>query len=354
MKGNSSYHMIAEPGKPEIIETSVFDAPRELVYKTMMDPKLVPRWWGPRNLTTTVDKMDMRPGGVWRYVQRDADGNEYAFNGVYREIAPPERFVGTFNYEAMPGHESVGTTIFEEQDGKTKVTSKTVFQSVEDRDSMIQSGMETGARETMDRLAELLDEIQTGQLETIPSSAKTTELVITRVLDAPRELVWKAWTDCELVKQWWGPKDFTSPSCRNDFRVGGKSLYAMQAPEGKEVWSGKTIWSTGTYREIVPMDRIVSTDSFADEKGNIVSATNYGMNADFPLEMLLTVTFEDYEGKTKLTLQHVGFPSEADREGARSGWNESLDKLAEVLTKLKEETIMTESADSDVQQQITT
>ncbi len=165
------------------------------------------------------------------------------------------------------------------------------------------------------------------------------ELRITRVLNAPKELVWKAWTDCELVKQWWGPKGFTSPSCRNDFRVGGKSLYAMKAPPGKEVWSGKTIWSTGIYREIIPLKKIVVTDSFADEKGNIVSAKYYGMNPEFPLELLVTVTFEDHEGKTRLDLHHVGFPSEADRDGAREGWNESLDKFAEVLSKLKEEAI---------------
>jgi uncharacterized protein YndB with AHSA1/START domain len=115
--------------------------------------------------------------------------------------------------------------------------------------------------------------------------------------------------------------------------VGGKYLYAMKAPMGKEVWSGKTIWSTGVYREIIPLKQIVSTDSFADENGNIISAKHYGMNANFPLEMVLTVTFDDYDGKTKITLVHVGFPSAADRDGARDGWHESLDKLEQILLK---------------------
>jgi uncharacterized protein YndB with AHSA1/START domain len=127
------------------------------------------------------------------------------------------------------------------------------------------------------------------------------------------------------MKRWWGPKGFTSPYYKIDFRVGGKFLYCMRSPEGKDYWG------TGIYREIVPQEKIVFSDSFADEKGNVVPATQYGMSADFPLEMLVTVTFEEIEGKTKLTLRHVGIPAGADRDGANVGWNQSLDKLAEAL-----------------------
>jgi uncharacterized protein YndB with AHSA1/START domain len=151
--------LTAEPGKPEIVMTRVFDAPRDLVFKVNSDPNLIPQWWGPKSLTTTVDKMDARPGGVWRFVQRDADGNDFAFNGVYREIVPPERVVDTFEFEGMPGHIILETVTFEEYDGKTKLTVKSLFQTVEDRDGMLKSGMEKGATETMDRFAELLKEI---------------------------------------------------------------------------------------------------------------------------------------------------------------------------------------------------
>jgi uncharacterized protein YndB with AHSA1/START domain len=99
----------------------------------------------------------------------------------------------------------------------------------------------------------------------------------------------------------------------------------MRSPEDKDYWS------TGIYREIIPQERIVFSNSFADEKGNVVPATQYGMSSDFPLEMLVTVTFEEIEGKTKLTLSHVGIPAGADRDGANVGWNQSLDKLAEGL-----------------------
>ena len=157
-------------------------------------------------------------------------------------------------------------------------------------------------------------------------------LVIERVFDAPRELVWKAWTEPELVMRWWGPKGFTAPAAEIDFRVGGKILFAMQSADFND---GRPIWSTGVYREIIPYERIVCTDSFADEKGNVVPATEYGMTPDFPLEMLLTVEFEDIGGgKTKLTLRHEGLPAGEMTEGAGAGWNESLDKLAESLAKV--------------------
>jgi len=158
----------------------------------------------------------------------------------------------------------------------------------------------------------------------------STELVITRVFDAPRELVWKAWTEPEHLMRWWGPKGFTAPAVEIDFRVGGKVLAAMQSPEFNE---DRPIWSTGVYREIVPFERIVCTDSFADEHGNVVPATYYGMEADMPLEMLITVTFENLGGKTRMTLRHEGIPAGPEREGANQGWSESFDKLAEYLAK---------------------
>ncbi|MEX1254889.1 MAG: SRPBCC domain-containing protein [Dehalococcoidia bacterium] len=160
-------------------------------------------------------------------------------------------------------------------------------------------------------------------------SAMQQELVIERVFDAPRDLVWKAWTDPELIKQWHAPKGFTAPFCENDLRVGGKYLNCMRGPAGSEF--DRDFWSTGVYREIVPMERIVCTDSFADENGNVVPASHYGMEGDVPLEMLVTVTFEEQDGKTKLTLRHAGMPAGEHRDGAGQGWSEFLDKLAAVL-----------------------
>ncbi len=141
----------------EIVMERTFDAPRELVWKLWTDPELIPHWWGPKEYKTTVEKMEVRPGGVWRFIQRDPSGNEYAFSGEYREIVPPSRIVHTFNFEPIgPGHELVESVTFEEQDGKTKMTSKAMYKSLEDLEGMVSSGMERGANETMERFAELL------------------------------------------------------------------------------------------------------------------------------------------------------------------------------------------------------
>ena len=137
--------------------TRVFNAPREVVFKTMMDPALIPQWWGPRRYTTAVDKMDVRVGGKWRFVNRDkTDGSEHWFNGEYREIVPNERVVQTFEYEPFPG-ESVETMTLEDLGGsRTLVRVRAVYPSKEAADAMVKGGMEEGARETYDRLEEVI------------------------------------------------------------------------------------------------------------------------------------------------------------------------------------------------------
>jgi uncharacterized protein YndB with AHSA1/START domain len=154
------------------------------------------------------------------------------------------------------------------------------------------------------------------------------ELLVERVFDAPRELVWKAWTEPGYLKRWWGPKGFTAPAIEIDLRVGGRYLYGMRSPEGQD------FWSTGEFREVVPPERIVATDSFADADGNVVPASDYGMTGDWPTELLSTVTFEEIEGRTKLTIREPGVPAGEMRDMAEAGWNESLDKLAELLKEL--------------------
>ena len=149
-------------------------------------------------------------------------------------------------------------------------------------------------------------------------------LVIERIFDAPVELVWKAWTEPEHMKRWFGPHGYTCPVVEIDLRVGGKNLNCMRSSEGQD------IWSTGTYKEIVPMKRLVITDSFADENGNPVPATHYGM-PEMPMEMLISVDFEDLGGRTKMTLRHEGLPAGDMREGAGQGWSQSFDKLEESL-----------------------
>ena len=154
-------------------------------------------------------------------------------------------------------------------------------------------------------------------------------MVVTRVFDAPRELVWKAWTDPKYVMQWWGPKGFTSPVCKMDFRVGGKFLCSMRSPDGQE------FWNAGEYHEIVPYEKIVSSMYFADSQGNKVEPEQLGIEHEAIEGAYDVVTFEDLgNGQTKLTFIGNEPMESAKNSGQLEGWNQILDKVATVLTEM--------------------
>jgi uncharacterized protein YndB with AHSA1/START domain len=142
------------PSDLEIRMVRVFDAPRDIVFEAHTSCKHLKHWWGLKTSELVVCDLDFRPGGKYRYVERQKDGSEDGFRGEFREIVRPERIVQTFEYEGMPGHISVDTMTLEEHDGKTTMTSTSLFASKEDRDGMLQSGMEVGANEMWDSLAE--------------------------------------------------------------------------------------------------------------------------------------------------------------------------------------------------------
>lgn len=153
----------AEPGKQELFVIREFDAPRELVFKAHTDPELYARWLGPHGLITTFETFEPVSGGRWRFVQRDQDGNEFSFRGVTHEVLAPERIIGTFEFEGLPesGHVLLETTRFEVlPGGRTRITAHSVFQSVEDRDGMVASGMESGVVDGYERLDEILANLQ--------------------------------------------------------------------------------------------------------------------------------------------------------------------------------------------------
>ena len=143
-------------GKQEVIVTHHFDAPRARVYQAYTDPNLVAQWWGPRNLTNSIDIMNTRPGGEWRIVQREPSGTQHAFRGVYHEVKPNERLVKTFEYEGMPGHPVLEVITFEDHEGGTRVIERSIFPSVEDRDGMVGMDMQSGVKDSHERLVELL------------------------------------------------------------------------------------------------------------------------------------------------------------------------------------------------------
>jgi uncharacterized protein YndB with AHSA1/START domain len=147
---------ITTPTDREIHTERIFDAPRDRVFAAYTDPELIPEWYGPRGGTTIVDQMDVRAGGRWRFVMRGADGIETAFRGTYREVSAPERIVQTFEWEGMPGHVAIETAVFEDLGDRTKITTTSLFHTTEERDGMLESGMESGMNETYERLDELL------------------------------------------------------------------------------------------------------------------------------------------------------------------------------------------------------
>ena len=154
-------------------------------------------------------------------------------------------------------------------------------------------------------------------------------VVIERTFDASADLIWQMWTDPEHFKKWYGPQGFTVPIADMDMRVGGKRLICMASPDGS-----MKMWTTGEYTEIVPNERLIYTESPADENGNVVSPSSMGMPDGYPATTEVTVLLEDLGGRTKMVMTHAGVPADS---GAGGGWEQAFDKLADYIeTTLKE------------------
>lgn len=308
----------------EIVTTRTFAAPRELVFELWTKPEHVARWYGPRGFTLTTYEMDVRPGGVWRFMFHGPDGTDYPNKILYTEVRPPERLV--YDHGDFDRVWFQGIVTFEEEGGGTKVTLRSIFATAEERDKVAEEyGAVEGAKQTLDRLGEALAAMTAQR-------TSDDEFIITRVFDAPRELVWKAHTEKEHLAQWWGPKGFTVHPAKLDLRPGGTFHYAMRASSGEEMW-GKFV-----YREIVPPERLVWVNSFSDPEGNTAPVP---MAEGWPTEMLITMTFTEEDGRTTLNLRSVPINASDEerrtfREGhdsMRQGFGGSFDQLAAYLAK---------------------
>lgn len=302
----------------EIVVSRVFDAPRELVWEAWTDPRHVVHWWGPNGFTTTVEKMEVRPGGVWQHVMHGPDGTDYPNKSVFTEVVKPERicFSHGGSKKGDPATQFEATWTFEAIGKQTRLTIHMVFPSPADRDRVVRDyGALDGASQTLERLAAYLPEIGNGKAS----------VAITRIFNAPREVVWKAWTDPQHVAQWWGPNEFTAPLCELDLRPGGAILIHMRGPKGSPF--DMIMPMKGVFHEIVAPERLVfASSAFHDEAG-------------IPqLEVLNTVTFEDYNGKTRLTLHAAVVKSTPAVAGAiagmEQGWTQSLEKFGAYVEKL--------------------
>lgn len=302
---NPSTKTAANAEDRELIFTRVFEAPRELVFEAWTNPKHLAQWWGPHGFTTTIHQMDVRPGGVWRLTMHGPDGVDYKNRLVFLEVAKPERLV--YKHEPEEGSEPVNfevTVTFAWERGNTRVTMRMLFPSTEERDFVVKKhGAVEGAKQTLGRLADIL-----------PKIALAPEVVMTRVYNAPRELVFKAWTEPERLRRWWGPDGCTVLECEVDPRPGGVIRIRLRAPDGA------MYHNPGVIEEIVPPELLVFAMGAEDQDGNIFLAG------------VTTVTFTEHAGKTTLTM--TARITQATRDAAKHatgmqvGWNQAFDHLA--------------------------
>ncbi len=308
----------------EFVITHEFNAPRELVWKTWTDAKHLAQWWGPRGFTNPVCEWDVRPGGKIYDVMRAPNGEDYPMGGEFREINPMDKLsfsCGPLDDKGKMIFEFLHVVTFSEKNGKTKlVVNSRVLRATPEAGKYI-GGFEAGMTQSLERLAEMVEK------------TFAWPFIISREFNAPREVVWKAWTEREQFKQWFGPKGCTMTTANMDFRVGGIFHYCMVLPQGMEMWG------IFTYREIVPPEKIVWLNSFSDKDGGI---TRHPFSkAPWPLKMLGEVTFAEMGGKTTVTVKSAPFEA-TDEEtqtfiaangGMTQGWMGAFQQLAEYLAK---------------------
>jgi uncharacterized protein YndB with AHSA1/START domain len=314
----------------ELVLSREFDAPRDLVWQAWTNPMHVVRWWGPKGFTTTIETMDVRPGGAWKHVMRGPDGTNYPNESVFSEVVWPERIVYSHagRREGGPGVHFVATWTFESLEGnRTRLTIRQVFATAAQREQVVREfGAEEGARQTLGRLAEYLegrrggvDEAAGRQASEDGAEASERELVITRTFDASREQVFRAWTDPGHMAKWWGPKGFSNPECELDVRPGGVWRIVMQAQDGTRYPC------QGVYRQVAPPGLLEFTNDAVDKDGTVL------------LKGLTRVVFEEDGLKTRMVLTtravaNVVF-ARAYLAGMEAGWGQSIDRLAKVLAK---------------------
>jgi uncharacterized protein YndB with AHSA1/START domain len=311
-----------EPGADDrqFAVSRVFEAPRELVWEAMTDPRHVAKWWGPRGFTTKIEEMDVRQGGAWIHVMRGPDGTEYPNRSVFTEVQRLERIAyshGGGRKNAPDDVHFTATWSFDAlAENRTRLTVRMQFATAADKAKIVSEyGAIEGAKQTLERLSELL-----------PLINAHPEYVITRIFDARRDSVFSAWTDAAQVAKWFGPKGCTVRVARFEAKPGGMAHLCMRMPDGREMW-GKWV-----FREIAAPERIVYVNCFSDEKGGL---TKHPMNPTWPLELLTTVTLEDLVERTRLTLRWSPLhPTEDEQRtfdlghGSMSmGWTGTLEQL---------------------------
>ncbi len=302
----------------ELTASRLLNAPVELVWEVWTNPEHIKNWWGPNGFTNTIYKMDVKPGGEWELMMHSPDGTNFWNKHTYTEVVKYKKLV---HVHGEPKFEM--TITFTPQGNKTLVNIVSLFESIEILKKVVEEfGAAEGLQQNVDKL-----EIYVNNL---PAEH---ELVIMRRFNAPRELVFKAWTEPERLAQWWGaPKGSVIHVSKLELKPGGMFLYSIKNPNGQDIW-GKFI-----YHEITAPEKLVFVNSFSDKDGG--TTANPWMPV-WPLEIMNTVTLIEYEGKTTLTIK--GKPINATTEEIKSfetfrdsmegGFGGIFEQLEEYLTK---------------------
>lgn len=305
----------------EIVQERVFDAPVALVFKALTDPAYLPKWFGPKGFTNSVHEIDVRPGGVWRFVMHAPDGTDFDNVIQYVEIVENERMVYDQGSAVDEAPHFRVTVTFEDLGGKTRLCMRSVFPTAEAVEAVKKFGAVELGQQTLDRLANLL-----------ATSAQS--FSISRSFDAPRELVFKAWTEAERLAQWWGPKGFDLEVVSLEVRPGGVFHYRMSNAQGAEMW-GRFF-----YAAVAAPERLIYLSSFSTPEGGVARAP---FSEDFPLLVYNVLTFTEENGKTTVSLSSSpidGTPAEQAfftgmHASMQQGFGGTFDQLDAYLAKTK-------------------
>ncbi|MBS1915251.1 MAG: SRPBCC domain-containing protein [Bacteroidetes bacterium] len=287
----------------ELSITRVLNAPRGLVWKVFTEENHIKNWWGPEGFTNTIHSMDVKTNGHWSFIMHGPDGRDYPNEIVYVEVVKPERIV--FDHIAGPRHRT--TIIFEARHQQTILHFKMLFASAEVKQETIKTyKADIGLVQNIDKLEMYLEKVMPDK-----------ELTLTRILKAPRDVVFNAWIDVKQLAKWWGPGGFTNPVCEIDVKPGGKIYIEMKAPDG-------TVYPmNGEFIEVIKSEKIVFVSGALDKNGQTI------------FEVMNTVTFEEDGKNTKLTLHAVVDHVSADAKpyigGMDEGWSQSLVRLEQLV-----------------------
>jgi uncharacterized protein YndB with AHSA1/START domain len=310
----------------EIVISRVFAAPRAMVWAAVADPWQVGQWWGPQGFTTTITEMDLRAGGKWKLVMHGPDGTNYPNEMTFTEVVPLER-IALDLVGGREGAEPVRISkvmTFTDEDGGTRFTITLIYPTSEAREKNVREfGAIEGGKQTLARLDAFLHERAANPLEKLAGGpAATHELRITRSFNAPRELVWQAWTTPELALQWSGPRQFPAFHVERGEKPGDHWRIGLRGKRpGTDIEA--EMWQGGVLKEIDPPKKLVYTFSWDDR-------TKVGLPAEGN-ETLITVRLEEHDGKTTMHFLQEFFATAAERDGHNGGWSSAFERLVELV-----------------------